>query len=112
MDYRDIMSYLNSNSYMDARIKVLNCNFFGDEVVLIHEYKKGNDVKLSFLGCCKVLFQNDPDFEKEDEMRNATYAQIPYFCRILKSMKRKMDAIMYTWKPLLWIWKLFVKKLI
>lgn len=85
MEYRDIMQYLDSNLYLDARIKVLNCNFFGDEVVLIHEYKDGKDVKLSFLRCCKVLIQNDTDFERKDDMRNATYAQIPYFLQNIES---------------------------
>lgn len=75
----NLVKYVDSNIYIDARIKVLDCCFFGDEVVLIHEYKHGKDIRLYFSECCNVTIKNDMDFEKKSEMRNATYAQIPYF---------------------------------
>ena len=91
MNYEEIQSYIKLNLYLDARIKVLNCEYFGNEVVLIHEYKNGKDVKLNFLECCEITMQHDKHFEKAIEMKNATYAQIPYFIQNIKMSEREEE---------------------
>lgn len=75
----NVAKYVDANMYVDARVKVLNSCFFGDEVTLIHEYKEGKDIQLMFSGCCNVTMKRDGGFENKQGMRNATYAQIPYF---------------------------------
>lgn len=74
----NLVKYVDSNIYIDARIKVLDCCFFGDEVVLIHEYKHGKDIRLHFSECCNVMLK------------------FHISCKTLKLAKRMRHIIVYA----------------
>ena len=65
--------------YYEARVKKLDCMYFGDEVHLIHEYYDEYDISYQFTGCCKIIFDHDKGSNKWGPVSKMSLAQIPYF---------------------------------
>ena len=64
--------------YWDARVKALNCNYFGDEVKLVFE-DNGTDITYLFEECYKINIEHAMDYPKDIPSKEFDIAQIPYF---------------------------------
>lgn len=95
MEYKEYLEYINSNAYMDAGIKSLNINYFGDEVILVHEYDGNRDIRLFFHKCYKVAISNDLKLEKQCPMKDLPYSQIPYYIQdiVLEKVSKEKLAL-------------------
>lgn len=69
---------IEDSYYWDARVKVLNCNYFGDEVKLVFEDNDG-DITYLFEKCYKVHIEHFFEYSKVVPSRELSFAQIPYF---------------------------------
>lgn len=79
MNLEEIRHFVDEFQYNDARIKKLECNYFSDEVILIHEFMNGFDLSYHFMDCIKVKFVHDINYNKLGPVKNMTYAHLPYF---------------------------------
>jgi hypothetical protein len=73
-----IKKKLEEFHYWDARVISLECNYFGDEIILIYEGNEEN-VIYKFEGCYKVHFNHLNNYDKMRAVKNMSVAQIPYF---------------------------------
>ena len=74
----ELKKKIEDSYYWDARVKALDCNYFGDEVKLVFEDGK-NNITYYFEGCYKVNIEHAVEYTKDRASRELTSAQIPYF---------------------------------
>lgn len=79
MSSLDIQQKIDQYPYVDARIKRLNCDYFGDEVELIYENSDDYDICCKFLNCFRVSFNHILGYDKLFAVKDMTYGQMPYF---------------------------------
>lgn len=75
---KKILKKIEDSYYWDARVKQLDCNYFGDEVKIIFE-NDNNDTIYHFSECYKVEIEHAIEYPKDTASKNLTFAQIPYF---------------------------------
>lgn len=74
----ELQKKINDSCYWDSRVKVLECNYFGDEVKLVFEGDK-KDFTYYFEECYKVKIEHLISYDKVMPSKEFTIAQIPYF---------------------------------
>ena len=60
---QEIEKKIKDSYYWDARVKSLECNYFGDEVKIVFEDEK-KDITYFFSKCYKVLIEHDVEYIK------------------------------------------------
>ena len=84
---------LENSCYWDARVKVLECNYFGDEVKLIYEDEDNeNDISYSFSGCYLIKIEHVMTYRKDKPSKELTVAQIPYFIQRIDFDKMAIEG--------------------
>lgn len=74
----DLMKQIESSYYWDARVKKLDCNYFGDEVNLIFE--DGDiDVVYHFEECYQIQIIHSIEYTKTSASKELTRNKVPYF---------------------------------
>ncbi len=73
-----LIKKIQDSYYWDARVKVLDCNYFGDEVKLVFEDDETN-ITYHFEECYKVKIEHAVECPKDRASRELTLTQIPYF---------------------------------
>ncbi len=74
----ELKKKIEDSYYWDARVKVLDCNYFGDEVKLVFEDDE-KDITYHFEECYKVKIEHAVKCPKDRASKELTFAQIPYF---------------------------------
>lgn len=74
----EIIKKIEESNYWDARIKTLECNYFGDEVKLAFEDNE-RDIVYHFEECYKINIDHLFEYPKNIPSRELNDAQIPYF---------------------------------
>ncbi len=74
----ELIKQIEDSYYWDARVKALDCNYFGDEVKLIFEDEK-KDIVFYFTGCYQVKIDHVYEYPKEIPSKELKITQIPYF---------------------------------
>lgn len=69
---------IENSHYWDARVKALECNYFGDEVKLVFEDEE-RDVIYHFEKCYKIQIEHAFEYRKDIPSKILKTAQIPYF---------------------------------
>ena len=75
---QEVLKKIENSYYWDARVKSLDCNYFGDEVKLVFEDIK-KDITYHFSGCYKVKIEHEIEYHKNIASKELTRCQIPYF---------------------------------
>ncbi|MDE7435441.1 MAG: hypothetical protein K2N01_06440 [Lachnospiraceae bacterium] len=75
---QELIKKIEDSYYWDARVKSLDCNYFGDEVKLVFEDDK-KDITYHFEECYKVKIEHAIGCPKDRASKELTLAQIPYF---------------------------------
>ena len=82
--------------YWDARVKELNCNYFGDEVTLVFGDNQ-DEITYHFKGCYNVKIEHTMEYPKDSPSRELALTQIPYFMQdvelneIVSNTKKYME---------------------
>lgn len=74
----ELRKQIEDSDYWDARVKALDCNYFGDEVKLVYEDIDG-EVVYQFAECYKIKIEHPVEYPKKIPSRELKVAQIPYF---------------------------------
>lgn len=69
---------IEDSCYWDARVKALDCNYFGDEVKLLYEDDDG-EIVYQFEECYKIKIKHHVEYPKDVPSKELTVTQIPYF---------------------------------
>lgn len=69
---------IEDSYYWDARVKSLDCNYFGDEVKLVFEDSNGDIIYL-FEECYKISLEHPLEYPKDVPSKELDATQIPYF---------------------------------
>ena len=69
---------IEDSSYWDARVKALDCNYFGDEVKLVFE-DSDRDITYLFEECYKISIEHPYKYPKDVPSKELDVPQIPYF---------------------------------
>lgn len=88
---QEIVKRIKDSYYWDARVKLLECNYFGDEVKIIFEDDK-KDITYFFSECYKVLVEHDMEYPKGKAPKELSLAQIPYFLQDIEVKKVDMQG--------------------
>lgn len=75
---QELIKKIEDSYYWDARVKSLNCNYFGDEVKLVFEDDE-KDIIYHFEECYKVKIEHAVECPKDKDSKELTFTQIPYF---------------------------------
>lgn len=78
MKYNDVQKMIDKSDYCDARVEKIECNYFGDEVVISFNNGK-KDIKICLEECYKVHFDHIEEYSKIKPLKLYTTAQIPFF---------------------------------
>ncbi len=79
VDRIEIQNAIDKYPYVDARVKKLNCEYFGDEVTLIYENNEKYDIGCYFYEFFRVVFNHVLGFDKMRPVKDMSYGQMPYF---------------------------------
>lgn len=74
----ELRKQIENSYYWDARVKALDCNYFGDEVKLVFE-DDTKDVIYHFEECYKVKIEHAVECPKDMASKDLARTQIPYF---------------------------------
>lgn len=74
----EIIKKIEESYYWDARVKTLECNYFGDEVKLAFEDNE-RDIVYHFEECYKINIDHLFEYPKNIPSRELKDTQIPYF---------------------------------
>lgn len=69
---------IEDSYYWDARVKALDCNYFGDEVKLVYE-DNDEEITYQFEGCYKIKIEHSIECSKDIPSKKLRIPQIPYF---------------------------------
>lgn len=86
----DIKNKIEESYYWDARVKKINCNYFGDEVELVFE-DGDKDIIYHFQECYEVNIKHLPDYVKEIPSKDLKREQIPYFMQDVEVKEIEID---------------------
>ena len=90
----ELRKQIEKSYYWDARIKELNCNYFGDEGAFVFEGDK-NEITYHFEECYKIKIEHAVDLLKKIPSRELTRAQIPYFVQDVQLNKIIINKKMF-----------------
>ncbi|MFB6587897.1 hypothetical protein ACFCVQ_20000, partial [Bacillus thuringiensis] len=98
MNVQRIQEKIDKLNYWDAWVTKLECNYIGDEVILI--FKDGDDdVTLQFSGCYKIEYKHSMGYVKEKPIQTYTYEQLPYFLHDIEIGEVEKECLkLYTCK--------------
>ena len=74
----EIKKEIEGSYYWDARVKSLDCKYWGDEVTLVFD-DDGADITYHFTKCYRVEMKHDPQYPKIIASKDLLPAQVPYF---------------------------------
>ncbi len=75
---QELLKKIEDSYYWDARVKALDCNYFGDEVKVVFEDDE-KDITYHFAECYKVKIDHAVECPKYGASKELTLSQIPYF---------------------------------
>ena len=75
---QELLKKIEDSYYWDARVKSLDCNYFGDEVKVVFEDDE-KDITYHFSECYKVKIEHAVECPKDKASKGLTVSQIPYF---------------------------------
>lgn len=75
---QELLKKIEDSYYWDARVKALDCNYFGDEVKVVFEDDE-KDITYHFAECYKVKIEHAVECPKDGASKELTLSQIPYF---------------------------------
>jgi len=90
----ELKKQIEDSYYWDARVKTLDCNYFGDEVKLIFE-DNDKSIVYHFEGCYKIKIEHDIKYSKNMPYKEITSAQIPYFMQEVELQEFKANEKTY-----------------
>lgn len=90
----ELTKKIEASYYWDARVKALNCNYFGDEVKLIFEDDE-KDITYHFEECYKVEIEHAVGCPKDRASKELIVAQIPYFMQNVEVKEIKISDKRY-----------------
>lgn len=85
---------IENSYYWDARVKALDCNYFGDEVKIVYEDYDG-EVVYQFEECYKIIIEHSVGYQKKVSSRDLKVAQIPYFMHDVEVKEVVLEAEKY-----------------
>ena len=92
--FEQLKEKIDNSYYWDARVKALECNYFGDEVKLVYEDDK-KDITYHFEECYKVQIKHALECPKDKASRELTIPQIPYFMQDVELTELSLDKKTY-----------------
>lgn len=69
---------IEDSYYWDARVRALDCNYFGDEVTLVYEDGDA-EIVYRFEKCYKVKMEQPFEYPRDIPAKELKVPQIPYF---------------------------------
>ena len=90
----EVKKKIEDSYYWDARVKALDCNYFGDEVKLVFEDGE-KDITYHFEGCYKIKIEHIFEYPKEQASKELTPAQVPYFMQDVELNEMKIHDNKY-----------------
>ena len=93
MNVEEIQEKIDRLHYWDARVLMLACDYFADEVRLTYEDSNGN-VNYIFNMCYNVEFKHNLKYCKMLPSRNLMRSQIPYFLQDVNVSCYEEEGIM------------------
>ena len=75
---QELLKKIEDIYYWDARVKSLDCNYFGDEVKLVFEDDE-KDITYHFKESYNVKIEQAIECPKDKASKELTFSQIPYF---------------------------------
>lgn len=91
----ELNKQIEDSYYWDARVKALDCNYFGDEVKLVFEDDDETDIVYHFEGCYKIKIEHYLQYAKNMPYRELARAQIPYFMQDVELKEVKANDKTY-----------------
>lgn len=91
---KEIKNKIEQSNYWDARVKALECKYFGDEVIIVFE-GDDSDVMYNFEECYDVRIKHLIEYSKETPCRNLILPQIPYFLQDIEANELNINDIIY-----------------
>lgn len=79
MSVAEIQRIIDEYDYWDMLVKVLECNYFADEVRIIYDDSEGGDVCYNFNGCYKTVFDHVKDYDKSKPVKDMVRSEVPYY---------------------------------
>lgn len=91
---KELTKQIEDSYYWDARVRILECNYFGDEVKLVFKDRE-KDIVYRFEECYKVSIEHLLDYLKTKSSKDLEYAQIPYFMQDVELTEILVDDEKY-----------------
>ncbi len=85
---------IEDSYYWNARVKDLECSYFGDEVKITFEDGE-KDITYYFTECYKVQIEHAMEYPKEKAVRELEIAQILYFMQDVEVEETKIEGKSY-----------------
>ena len=95
MKIEEINKKLEKLHYWDARVLHLSCEYFGDEVILIHENDEEHYAVYNFLECYKSDISHIIDYSKDKPYKDLTIPQIPFSMQDI-TIKKENDIHIFN----------------
>lgn len=90
----ELKEKIKNSYYWDARVKSLECNYFGDEVKLVYE-DDNKDIIYHFEECYNVKIKHALECLKDKPSKELTTTQIPYFMQDVELTEIVFDGKKY-----------------
>lgn len=90
----EIIKQIEDSYYWDARVKTLECNYFGDEVNLEFEDEK-KSIIYHFEECYKIKIEHAFEYRKNIPSKELKVTQIPYFMQNVELNEITEDKTQY-----------------
>lgn len=91
---RELRNKIEQSNYWDARVKKLDCKYFGDEVKIVFE-GEDKDIVYVFEECYDVRIKHIPEYPKDIPSKKLMLAQIPYFMQNVEVNELRVNDIVY-----------------
>ena len=95
MEIEKLHEKLEQIYYWDARVLYLSCEYFGDEVILVHENDENHYAVYSFLECYKSDISHIIEYQKDIPYKKLTKPQIPFFMQEV-DIKKENDLYIFN----------------
>ena len=86
----NIKNKIEESYYWDARVKAIDCNYFGDEVKLVFEDNE-KDITYHFHCCYEVAIRHLTDYTKDIHSKDLKREQVPYFMQDVNVEEIEID---------------------
>jgi hypothetical protein len=95
MNINNLQNIINQYDYWDSRVSKVECNYFSDEVQIAYENGNGKMITYSFVGCYRVFFEHNKDYEKNINVKAMSMPQIPYFMQDVKLEEKYEGSVRF-----------------